>query len=65
MKYVKAKNDKIQQFRGIDQLYSKIKKIQNAEQYDLTFIFIKKEDLLKINKRLIPEDCFIVEIMPE
>ncbi len=37
----------------------------NLNQFDVIFLFVKKEDINKINKRIIPEDCYIIQLMPE
>ena len=50
-------------------MYEKLKKgrgnQEEDEEYDVTFLFVKKDDIKKVNKRLIPQGCFVVEIMSE
>ena len=50
-------------------MYEKLKEgrgnQEEDEEYDVTFLFVKKDDIKKVNKRLIPQGCFVVEIMSE
>lgn len=42
-------------------MYEKIN--LNLNQFDVIFLFVKKDDINKINKRLIPEDCYMIQLM--
>ncbi len=35
------------------------------QQYDATLIFVKKEDLTKVNKKVLYEDAYVVEMLGE
>lgn len=64
-RYLRTKNDVIERFRGIEGMYEKLQSGGRPEDFDVTFVFVKKEDVKKVNKKLIPENCFVVEIMSE
>ncbi len=57
-KYLQTKNDTVEVFRGVDDMYEKLKEgrgnQEEDEEYDVTFLFVKKDDIKKVNKRLIP-----------
>jgi hypothetical protein len=52
-------------YSGMDQLYEKLKTEQKSRGYDVTLIFGKKEDLDKISKKRLFENCYLVEIIIE
>ena len=51
-------NDTVEVFRGVDDMYEKLKEgrgnQEEEQEYDVTFLFVKKDDIKKVNKRLIP-----------
>jgi hypothetical protein len=62
-KYLKGKNDRVEVFRGMDQLYERIQLERANQEFDLVFVFVKNEDLPKVNKKLLPESVYVVEIV--
>jgi hypothetical protein len=62
-KYLKNNNDRVEVFRGMDQLYERIQRERVSQEFDVVFVFVKNEDLLKVNKKLLPGSVFIVEIV--
>lgn len=64
-KYLKDRNDLLETFRGMEQLYEKIHLEKTNAQFDVVFVFVKNEDLPKVNRKLLPENCFIVKILSQ
>lgn len=60
-KFVKTRNDKVESFRGIEQLYEKARKVEG--EFDCVMVFVRREDINKVNARQLGEECFVVEIM--
>jgi hypothetical protein len=64
-KYLRGKNDKLETFRGMEQLYDKIQVEKANPQFDVVFVFVKNEDLLKVNRKSLPDNSFVVEIVAQ
>jgi hypothetical protein len=62
-KYLRGKNDKLEMFRGMEQLYERIQVEKANPQFDVVFLFVRNEDLLKVNRKSLSDNCFVVEIV--
>lgn len=48
-KFVKTRNDKVESFRGIEQLYEKVHNVEG--EFDCVLVFVKREEINKVNIR--------------
>lgn len=60
--HVAARNDRVEVYSGIEQLFECIRPEKVEDKYDVGFIFVSRQEARLINTSLLPDDYYVVLI---